>query len=106
MSKSSPSWASVGALRMSSSSASIRVVELGRGTGRSLSTSELMMRYTMTIWGDAPCVAGWRSSPSRTHRQGRAVPPVHRDHVAVGPEAVHLGDALVARGRRRGPPGT
>ena len=94
MSKSSASWASVGALRMSSSSASIRSSKSDR-YGKKPSTRELMMRYTMTIWGDAPWLAGWRSSPSRTDRQGRAVPPVHRDHVAIVPEAVHLGDALV-----------
>ena len=53
------------------------------------------MRYTMTIWGAAPWLAGWRSSPSRTTRQGPAVRPVHRDDEAVVPEAVHLGNALV-----------
>ena len=33
--------------------------------------------------------------PLGHHRQGRAVPPVHRHHVAIVPEAVHLCDALV-----------
>ncbi len=89
-----PAAASVGALRMSSSSVSIRSSNLER-TGKKLSTSAPMTRYTMTSWGEAARCEGWRSSHSLHVRHGRARPPVHRDDVAVGPEAVHLGVARV-----------
>ncbi len=62
--KSSPSCASVGVLRISSSSASILSSNLDR-TGKKLSTSEPMTRYTMTSWGEATWATGWRSSRSR-----------------------------------------
>ena len=65
MSKSSPSWASVGALRMSSSSVSIRSSKSER-YGKKLSTSAPITRYTMTIWGEATWETGWRSSRSCT----------------------------------------
>jgi len=47
MSKSSPSWASVGALRMSSSSASMRSSNFER-TGKKVSTRALTTKYTIT----------------------------------------------------------
>ncbi len=62
---SSPSWASVGAFRMSSSNESILSSNL-ESTGKKLSTSPPTTRYTTTSCGEATVLSGWFSSHSRT----------------------------------------
>ena len=55
--KSSPSCASVGCFRTSSSRVSILSSNLER-TGKKLSTSPPMTRYTTTSWGEATVFSG------------------------------------------------
>ena len=92
---SSPSCASVGALRMSSSRVSILSSNSER-TGKKLSTSAAddEIHDDELGRGDRVRADGARSH-SRTCGHRRAVAPVHRDDVAVGPEAVDLGLARV-----------
>ena len=49
----------------------------------------------MTNWGEATVGDRVALEPLAHVRHRRAVAPVHRDDVAVGPEAVHLGVARV-----------
>ena len=66
ISKSSPNCASVGFWRISSSSESMRSSKSDR-TGKKLSTSAFMTRYTMTSWGAAISRTSGRRSSCSLH---------------------------------------